>query len=190
MSENHKISKNPIRRRHFLQLLAYGAASSMILPNSATAGIQRNLQPRQLAFHHLHTGEKLSVTFFENGHYVSDALHEINVLLRDFRTNDTHLIDPELLNQLYDLRLKLGVNKPFQIISGYRSPATNAQLRKHSSGVAKKSLHMQGKAIDIRVEGIDSRIIRNAALDLHQGGVGYYQRSNFVHLDTGRVRHW
>jgi uncharacterized protein YcbK (DUF882 family) len=145
---------------------------------------------KMLSFEHTHTGDKLKLTYFERGSYIKDALQEINYLLRDYHTDDIHPIDPALLDQLYDLKQTLGVNKPFHIVSGYRSPFTNAQLRKHSHGVAEHSFHMHGRAIDIRVEGVSSKMIRNAALTLAQGGVGYYPRSNFVHLDSGRFRTW
>jgi uncharacterized protein YcbK (DUF882 family) len=143
-----------------------------------------------LAFQNTHTGDQLKLTYFEQGRYIKDALHEINHLFRDYHDGSVHPIDPALLDQLYDLKHKLEVRKPFHIVSGYRSPATNADLRKHSDGVAKNSLHMQGRAIDIRIEGLDTRRIRNAALAMHQGGVGYYERSDFVHLDTGSIRTW
>lgn len=145
---------------------------------------------KTLSFEHTHTGDKLKLTYFERGNYIKDALQEINYLLRDFRTDDIHPIDTALLDQLFDLKQTLGLNKPFHIISGYRSPFTNAQLHKHSNGVAEHSFHMQGMAIDIRVEGVSSKTIRNAALTMAQGGVGYYPRSNFVHLDSGRFRTW
>jgi uncharacterized protein YcbK (DUF882 family) len=145
---------------------------------------------KTLSFEHTHTGEKLKLTYFERGNYIKDALQEINYLLRDFRTDDIHPIDTALLDQLFDLKQTLGLNKPFHIISGYRSPFTNAQLRKHSHGVAEHSFHIQGKAIDIRVERVSSKTIRNAALTMAQGGVGYYPRNNFVHLDTGKFRTW
>jgi len=145
---------------------------------------------KTLAFEHTHTGDKLRLTYFERGRYITEALHEINYLLRDFRTDDIHPIDTALLDQLFVLKQTLGVNKPFHIISGYRSPLTNAQLRRHSHGVADHSFHMQGRAIDIRLEGVSSKTIRNAALTLAQGGVGYYPRDNFVHLDTGEFRTW
>ena len=105
---------------------------------------------KMLSFEHTHTGDKLKLTYFERGNYIKDALQEINYLLRDYRTDDIHPIDTALLDQLFDLKQTLGVNKPFHIISGYRSPFTNAQLRKHSHGVAEHSFHMQGRAIDIR----------------------------------------
>ena len=143
-----------------------------------------------LAFRNTHTGDQLNLTYFEQGRYINDALQEINHLFRDYHDGSVHPIDPALLDQLYDLKHTLEVRKPFHIVSGYRSPATNADLRKHSDGVAKNSLHMQGRAIEIRIEGLDSRRIRNAALAMRQGGVGYYERSDFVHLDTGNIRTW
>ncbi|MGZ8157918.1 MAG: YcbK family protein [Methylobacter sp.] len=143
-----------------------------------------------LAFHNTHTGDQLNLTYFEQGRYITDALQEINHLFRDSHDGSVHPIDPALLDQLYDLKHILEVRKPFHIVSGYRSPATNADLRKHSDGVAKNSLHMEGRAIDIRIEGLDTRRIRNAALAMQRGGVGYYGKSDFVHLDTGSVRTW
>ncbi|MGR8998188.1 MAG: DUF882 domain-containing protein [Gammaproteobacteria bacterium] len=145
---------------------------------------------KTLDLHNIHTGDKLKLTYFERGSYIEDALQEINYLLRDYRTDDIHPIDTGLLDQLYDLKQTLGVKKPFHIISGYRSPTTNAQLRKHSHGVAEHSLHMQGRAIDIRVEGVQTKIIRNVAVAMARGGVGYYPRNNFVHMDTGGFRTW
>jgi uncharacterized protein YcbK (DUF882 family) len=145
---------------------------------------------KTLSFEHTHTGDKLKLTYYERGKYIKDALQEINYLLRDYRTDDIHPIDTALLDQLFDLNQFLGFNKPFHIISGYRSPFTNAQLRKHSKGVAEHSFHIQGRAIDIRVEGVSSKTIRNAALAMAQGGVGYYPENNFVHLDTGEFRSW
>jgi uncharacterized protein YcbK (DUF882 family) len=145
---------------------------------------------KMLSFEHTHTGDKLNLTYFEGGSYIKDALQEINYLLRDYHTDDIHPIDTALLDQLYDLKQSLSINKPFHIVSGYRSPYTNAQLRKHSHGVAEHSFHMQGRAIDIRVEGVPTQTIRNAALAMARGGVGYYPQNNFVHLDTGNFRTW
>ena len=145
---------------------------------------------KTLSFENTHTGDKLNLTYFEQGSYIKDALQEINYLLRDYHTDDIHPIDTALLDQLFDLKQTLGVNKPFHIVSGYRSPFTNAQLRKHSHGVAEHSYHMQGRAIDIRLEGVPTKTIKKAALALAQGGVGYYPQNNFVHLDTGGFRTW
>ena len=187
---NTSLPGKSVPRRRFLQLLAYSSISAVGFPDVAKAAINRDFKPRKLSFAHTHTGENLSVTYFEDGQYLVDAMQEINNLLRDHRTGDVHSIDPALLNQLHLIHSKLGSNKPFQIISGYRSPFTNALLQKRSRGVAKKSLHMLGKAIDVRIEGVDSKNIKKAAIAMGQGGVGYYQRSNFVHLDTGRFRTW
>ena len=137
-----------------------------------------------------HTGDKRQLTYFERGRYVKEALNEINYLLRDHHTDDIHPIDTALLDQLHDLRTSLNLNKPFHIVCGYRSPTTNSELRRHSSGVAEHSFHMQGRAIDIRVEGLDACTIKNAALAMARGGVGYYPESNFVHIDTGDIRTW
>lgn len=145
---------------------------------------------RQLFLQNLHTGDRLKTVYWENGAYVEDALDEARHVLRDWRNGEQHQMDPELFDIFHGLRTRLEVDRPFQIISGYRSPATNAKLAAQSSGVAKRSLHMQGKAVDLRLEGVDLRHVRKAALDMGAGGVGFYPRSNFVHVDTGRVRQW
>jgi uncharacterized protein YcbK (DUF882 family) len=145
---------------------------------------------RQLTFHNLHTGEKLSVVYWENGHYLDDALAAVNHVLRDHRSDEQCAMDCQLLDQLYGLQRRLDSTRPFEVISGYRSPATNAKLRQRSNGVAKRSLHMQGKAIDIRLSGCELERLHRAALDLEAGGVGYYPESGFIHVDTGRVRSW
>lgn len=193
-------------RRKFLKKLAYGSVLALSGCGIETAAIrdegrQRITQQshtryrhspeyRTLSFEHTHTGEKLKLTYFEHGNYIKDALQEINYLLRDFRTGDVHPIDTALLDQLFDLKDTLNLNKSFHIISGYRSSITNARLRKNSHGVAEHSYHLQGRAIDIRVEGVASKTIRNTALAMALGGVGYYPRNNFVHLDTGKYRIW
>ena len=145
---------------------------------------------KTLCLEHEHTGDKLKLTYFEQGRYVHGALQEINFLMRDYHTDDVHPIDTALLDQLFDLNEILGINKPIHIVSGYRSPFTNAQLRRNTPGVAEHSFHMQGRAIDIRIEGVQARTIKDAALSMAQGGVGYYPYNNFVHLDTGDIRTW
>lgn len=188
-------------RRKFLMKLAYGSVMALSGCGIETASIRHveghSEQTRRhgpshktISFEHTHTGEKLKITYFEHDRYIKGALQEINYLLRDFRTDDVHPIDPALLDQLFDLKQSIGFHKPFLILSGYRSPITNARLRKHSHGVAEHSYHMQGRAIDIRVEGVSCKTIKNNALVMAQGGVGYYPRNNFVHLDTGRYRTW
>lgn len=145
---------------------------------------------RTLSFYNLHTGESLKTTYCVNGSCVPGALDEINHVLRDFRTGETHDIDTRLLDLLAAIRNKAETNKPFHVISGYRSPKTNNMLRQNSSGVAKRSLHMLGEAIDIRIPGRDLSWLRQTALGLKRGGVGYYPKSDFVHVDVGRVRQW
>lgn len=145
---------------------------------------------RALSFQNPHTGDKLSLTYFEKGRYLSDALNEINFLLRDHRTDEVHAIDPALLDQLYDLKQMLALQQPFDVICGYRSPLTNARLHAERSGVANNSFHIYGRAVDIRIQRFDLRRIHNAALAMHRGGVGYYPSSNFIHLDTGTFRTW
>ena len=172
-------------RRRFLKALALAPAGlSLGVPRASQAA-----EERALAFQHTHTGESLELVYFARGHYLPDALSRINRLLRDFRTGETHAIDPSLLDQLHALCSACGKNG-FEIISGYRSPATNAMLRNRSDGVAAHSLHLEGRAIDIRLPGVRTSRLRDAALALGLGGVGYYPGPDFVHLDTGRVRSW
>jgi uncharacterized protein YcbK (DUF882 family) len=147
---------------------------------------------RELSFYHTHTGKRLSVVYWQDGDYVESALEDVNGFLSDFRTGDVVDIDPELLDIIYDVRESLGSDGTYQVISAYRSPKTNEMLRGRSasSGVAKKSQHLLGKAIDIRLEGTKTAELRDAAIRLQRGGVGYYEASDFVHMDTGRVRRW
>jgi uncharacterized protein YcbK (DUF882 family) len=147
-------------------------------------------EPRRLGFYHTHTREKLDIIYFEDAGYRPDALDEISHLLRDFRSRETHPIDPKLLDILYALKVRTRSEAQFQIISGYRSPETNAMLRSSTDGVAKGSLHMKGKAIDVRLTDISLKKLHQTSLDLQLGGVGYYPKSDFVHLDTGRIRKW
>lgn len=175
-----------MHRRRFLRLIAT-SAPLVALPSMASAVA---MEPRVLRFAHLHTAEKLEVAYTDGGRYLPDALSAVNHLLRDFRTGDVHDIDPRLLDLLHALNSTTASRRPFEIISGYRSPRTNAMLRGHSDGVAAGSLHMQGQAIDIRLGDVPLRALRDAALDLGRGGVGYYPSSNFVHVDTGRIRRW
>ena len=173
-----------LKRRHFLA----GAGLTMLMPMPALA----KAEVRSLAFDNIHTGEKLRVDYWANGDYVPDALSAVNNVLRDFRTSQVHPIAPSLLDLLASLRARLDTSAPLSIISGYRSPVTNAMLRggHENSGVATKSLHMQGKAVDIRIAGRPLSLVHKAALSLRGGGVGYYPSSDFVHVDIGRVRTW
>ena len=147
---------------------------------------------RQLSFYHTHTGKRLDVIYSRDGAYVPSALEEINHFLFDFRTGDKAEMDPELLDLIYDVREALDSEGTYQVVSAYRSPKTNEMLRgrSQSSGVAKNSQHLLGKAIDVRLEGVKTATLRDKAISMKRGGVGYYQASDFVHMDTGRVRRW
>lgn len=145
---------------------------------------------RKVAFHNLHTGEKLDAVYFEHGRYAPDVLNAVNHLLRDYRTGDVHMIDPRLLDLLDQVALRTGSRDPFEVICGYRSPKTNAMLHAHSEEVAVHSLHLKGQAIDIRLNDEALPHLHAAALNLGAGGVGYYPVSNFVHVDVGPVRRW
>ncbi|MGO8755213.1 MAG: DUF882 domain-containing protein [Gallionellaceae bacterium] len=145
---------------------------------------------RTLSLYNLHTGENLKTTYWMEGEYIPESLSDINHLLRDFRNGEIKPIDPGLLDLLHAITLGLGTSKAIQLVSGYRSPATNALLHAHSSGVAKHSLHMDGMAADIRIPGHDLRELHKVAVAMHGGGVGYYAQSDFVHVDVGHVRYW
>ena len=163
---------------------------TLAAPGAFALAAPASARDRELSFYNTHTGEKLSATFWSDGKYLSDGIEEISWLMRDHRAGEAHPIDPKLLDLLHNLQATVGHKREFQVISGYRSPVTNSMLNKQTSGVAKRSYHMQGKAIDVRMPGFDTRELHTAALSLKAGGVGYYSSSNFVHLDVGRVRYW
>jgi uncharacterized protein YcbK (DUF882 family) len=175
------------RRRLFGWSLAI--AGGLMVPGAKMAAAATEAA-RELEFHSLHTGESLRRVYWEGGRYVTDSLAEIDYVLRDFRTGDVHRIDPALLDLVHRVRQVMDSDRPVQVISGYRSPATNAMLARRSNGVAKNSLHVKGMAIDLRLPDRPLADLRAAALALAGGGVGYYPKSDFVHMDTGRVRAW
>jgi uncharacterized protein YcbK (DUF882 family) len=174
-------------RRSFLRGLAGAVAVAACAPARLLAGSK---EERLLSLVHTHTGERLTVPYFADGTYLSEGLAALDGFLRDFRTGETHPIEPALFDLLNDLRLATGTRRPFQVISAYRSPRTNAMLREHGRGVAGGSLHLQGRAIDVRLADVETASLRDAALELSRGGVGYYRGPDFVHVDTGRVRRW
>ena len=176
-----------IGRREFLRLGAFTAATLLAAPAFAGTNPARE---RLLRFENTHTGETVSTVYWADGGYLDDGLYEINGVLRDHRTDETHPIDTALLDMLFLLQSRTDSRQAYQVISGYRSPATNQALSKKSSGVAKRSYHMQGKAIDIRLPGCDLKNLQQAALDLKAGGVGYYPGSGFIHVDVGPTRRW
>jgi len=214
--DQHNLSEAKIERRRFLKM-GVAATATLLIPGAALAddwiriepevprprarlrpirmvvprtGDNRGASARELAFYNVHTGESLKTVYYEDGHYVPGALHEVNYFFRDFRANEIKPIDTQLLDVLYDIRGELGTNRPFNLVSGYRSAATNAWLASFSEGVARHSMHVEGKASDVHVPGVQLADLQRAALMLGAGGVGYYPRAGFVHVDTGRVRRW
>jgi len=177
-------------RRRFLIGAGTLVAAAAIRPRPLFAQSLIITPERTLSFYNLHTGENLKTVYWAEGKYIPESLSDVNHFLRDFRNNEIKPIDLNLLNLLHAITLQLDTSKPIQIISGYRSPTTNALLHARSSGVAKHSLHMDGMAADIRIAGHDLRELHKVAVAMHGGGVGYYSRSDFVHVDVGRVRYW
>jgi uncharacterized protein YcbK (DUF882 family) len=182
------IDQGNLGRRALLRAAVLLAAGGPVLMPRLAAALSPG--PRRLSFHHLHTNERISIVYYADGRYLSSELAKATQFLRDFRTGDVHPIDPNLFDYLYAAQRATASRGVFEIISGYRSAASNTMLRRTSTGVARQSLHTKGKAIDVRLSDVDTAKLRDAALALKRGGVGYYRKSNFVHLDTGRVRSW
>ena len=176
-----------LSRRNLLGMALAGSVATIAKPTWAAL---TDAGSRRLAFYNLHTGESVTATYWADGQYIPDQLRDVDRILRDFRTGDVAPIDPKLLDLLHVLKRDLHSDEPFHVVSGYRSPRTNEMLRHESGGVAANSLHTVGQAIDIRVPGRPLVDVRRAAMALQSGGVGYYPKSDFVHVDTGRVRFW
>jgi uncharacterized protein YcbK (DUF882 family) len=178
---------SPTTRRQFLGGLASISALALAAPASALP----TREERVLSFFNTHTSERLTLPYFADGTYIGDALARLETFLRDFRTGQQHPMDPRLFDLLHDLRQATRAKGPIQVISGYRSPATNAMLHETGGGgVATHSMHLEGRAIDIRVSDVKTSVLRDAARELRRGGVGHYPDLDFVHVDTGRVRTW
>ncbi len=186
-------------RRCFLKvggLVTLGGIFAMVIPGAAQAAVTALTNSvsaatgRRLLLHNIHTGETGQCIYADRSGYLPEGLARVNRLLRDYRTGDMHAIDPALLDLLHDLADELAVEPAYEIISGYRCPATNALLRRRSKGVAKHSYHMLGKAADVRLRGVELSRLHRVALAKQRGGVGLYSASGFVHLDTGPVRTW
>lgn len=177
-----------MERRRFLLLGAAAAANLLAAPAIAAPKTAR--PERSISLYNLHTGEAVKAVYWAQGHYDRRALSAINRVLRDHRTDEIHAIDTDVIDLLHQLGRRIGLRGPFQVVSGYRSPRTNAMLASLSDGVADRSLHVLGKAVDIRVPGMAPKTVGKAAIGLRGGGVGIYRASNFVHVDSGRVRTW
>ena len=184
----HKSTSN-LNRRLFLRQ-SFGVAAGLWMSNNVQASLDALGPHRTLAFYNLHTHERLRAQYCSNGSYDKSALEDIAFVLRDFRTNEVKAIDTQLLDLLTAVQTRLSSRREFQVISGYRSAKTNAMLNARSSGVAKRSLHMQGRAIDVRLAGIPLSTLRETGQGLGLGGIGFYPKSGFVHFDTGRPRSW
>jgi uncharacterized protein YcbK (DUF882 family) len=168
-----------------------GAMSMMTLPAWGRSAVAAPSGERSLALVHTHTRERIELVYAAAGNYLDDALLKLNRFLRDHYSGEVGRMDPQLFDLMHRVRQVLGTEQPFEVISGYRDPQTNEHLRQtRGGGVARRSLHMEGRAIDLRVTGVSLADLRDAALSLRAGGVGYYPDSRFVHLDTGRVRNW
>jgi len=179
-----------VNSKFFLSLTSFFLLATL---GHATASTLPSPHEYRLRFYHTHTGERLDVVYRRGDHYIPEALDKLDHFLRDHRTGDVRHFDPRLFDLLHDLTASLGDSGgEIDVICGYRTPRSNEFLRTRSphTGVAKHSLHMQAEAIDIRLRGIPTSELRDAALRLHRGGVGYYRSSDFVHVDVGRVRHW
>jgi len=173
------------------RLLACLFVLALVLPASSVVGTLSPPPDYHLRLFHTHTGERLDIVYRRGEQYVPEALTRLDEYLRDHRTGDIHHYDPRVFDLLHDLTAKLGEpQSEIDVVCGYRSPWSNEFLRTHGHGVALHSLHMEAMAIDIRIPGVKTARLRDAALELHRGGVGYYAQSDFVHVDVGRVRRW
>jgi uncharacterized protein YcbK (DUF882 family) len=175
-------------RRRLLRLGVLVCAAGI---GTAGSRARADVDAKRIVFRNLHTAEQLDVEFASGGEFSALSMTRIQRVLRDFRTGEEHAIDPALVEQIHGLALSLGVDPVFDVISGFRSPLTNERLRQRGSGgVSKHSLHMQGRAIDVRLAGVPCERLAGRALELARGGVGFYRASDFVHLDTGAFRTW
>ncbi len=184
-------TNSPSTRRRFLRHSAVHLAAAGALPGIAKSARASSPGTRALAFSHTHTQERIDLVYARDRDYVPAALGSLNHFLRDHYTGEVGTIDPRMFDLLHEVQSAFGGRRTFEVISGYRGPATNARLRRAAAGgVAPHSLHLEGRAIDVRLPGVPLAELRDAALSLRGGGVGYYPREQFVHIDTGRVRSW
>jgi uncharacterized protein YcbK (DUF882 family) len=190
-NSNHKRQNTAtgFTRRDFLARAGLAAAGALLLP-SAEAIAKSFSRERTLSLHNVNTDEDLTIVCCPEQYYDRRLIQRFSHFLRDHRSDEIRVMDPALIDLLYAISAFTGSTGTFKVISGYRSPETNSWLRKISHGVAEHSMHIEGKAVDIRMTDVDTRTIQRVALALQQGGVGYYPRADFVHLDTGKIRSW
>ena len=189
IEKNQDVLNRIITRRDLLALGLVTAAST-IFPLKARAVSEKISSQKELFFYNVYTKENINTVYWKDGMYLPDELARINHIFRDIRSGKEREININLLDLLFEVKEQLKSEDPFHVMSGYRTPKSNAMLRKRKKGVAKNSLHMYGKAVDISIPGYSLRGIRKAAMKLRAGGVGYYPRSKFLHLDVGEVRYW
>jgi uncharacterized protein YcbK (DUF882 family) len=190
LNGTYNIYRGELSRRNFIGLVFFSGLASLS-PSPVLGAIRDCMSPeRSLSLYNPNTRESLHTTYWSNGRYLQKALSDINHIMRDRRTGEIKQINTQLLDLLYAIGTELKIQKPFHIISGYRSSRTNALLRERGKGAAKNSLHMQGKAADIRLPGCRLSSLRRAAFDLKAGGIGFYPRYRFVHIDVGPIRYW
>ena len=183
-------AKAGLSRRNFIGLILCAGISGLFSKSVFAAIGQLATAERSLSLYNPHTKDSFNGVYWRKGEYVTDALKNINHIMRDFRAHDIKQIDTHLLDLLSAMSIKLKPEQPFHVISGYRSPETNAKLRKRGKGAAKNSYHIQGKAVDIRLPGYRASVLRRTAHNLKGGGVGYYPHQRFVHIDVGPIRYW
>lgn len=192
----HNSGNGKINRRHFLNGIMSTLAGGALVTSASGAmagSFSRSMLDsgkRYISLRHIHTGETFSGVYRIGDQYIYEAFEKINTLMRDFRTSDVYPVDPRLVDFLWRINKKTESNQPFQILSGYRSPKTNLKLATNTAGVAVNSYHMSGQAADIRLPYYDTRGLRNVARRLRAGGVGFYPKSDFIHIDTGEYRSW
>ena len=177
-------------RRHFLKTA--GSIATFLASPAALAKTQKLTGSRTISLHNLHTEEKIKIDYWIDGKYQPEALARIDLVLRDHRANEICSMDPKLIDILHSIQQRTigSTAKPVEVVSAYRSPTTNSDMRRYKRGVARNSFHTVGQAVDIRVPGFSTRDVYKAALGLKEGGIGYYGRAGFVHLDTGNYRTW
>ncbi len=189
--QSELLCSGALERRDILKLgfVALLGATVPLLPSKSSYAASNHASWR-VAFRHNHTGDSFSGVYRVGDKYLPEAFERLNYVLRDFRTGEVFPMDPRIVDVISIIQRKTGSNEPLEVLSGYRSPKTNAMLRNASTGVARNSFHMYGQAMDMRMPGYSTRKLRNVAVNLKVGGVGYYTKSNFVHIDTGKVRSW
>ena len=183
-------ASNQLRLNVLMLVAVFTLGASLSVQGQYSNAIDEESDSRHLRFYHTHTGKSLAVVYFRDGKYDAGALLQLREFLADWRDQQQHDVDPGLMDILWRIQQETGHHDTYEVISAYRSPSTNRMLRQKSKGVAKLSQHLEGNAIDVRLRGLNLENLRDTAMNLKLGGVGYYSASDFVHLDTGRVRYW